>query len=162
MPRFGRALPAALEDGLRAARVEMIVHLGDFTASDVPDWFERIAPLEAVAGNNDPPELHERFGRRKILSVDRVRIGLVHGDGSRGTTEGRALHAFAESEVDVVCFGHSHVPVCARRGGVLVLNPGSPSDKRRQPRYSYALLFVDGGQVDGRLCFYDDKRIRIS
>jgi putative phosphoesterase len=158
MPRFGRALPAALERGLVAARVELILHLGDFTEPEVVGWFERIAPIEAVAGNNDPPVLHARFGVRKIVTVAHARIGLIHGHGRRGTTEQRARSAFSDEEVDLICFGHSHVPLCRRSGHSWLLNPGSPSDKRRQPRFSYALVTIRDGRVTPSLCFYDDKR----
>ena len=115
-PRFGRALPRALERGLRRAGVERILHLGDMTDLLVVPLFEAIAPFDAVAGNNDGAEIRARFGRRKIVAVEGVRIGLVHGDGKGGTTKSRALAAFAEDEVDVVLFGHSHRPVAGRVG----------------------------------------------
>jgi putative phosphoesterase len=158
MPRFGRALPVALASGLRAERVELILHVGDFTDPAIPALFEEIAPLEAVAGNNDPPALVARFGRRKILEVGGARIGLIHGDGMRGTTVSRSVAAFADDAVDVISFGHSHQPLCERRDGVWLVNPGSPTDKRRQPRYSYAFLDIARSRVTARLEFYDDKR----
>ena len=95
-PRFGRALPRALERGLRAANVERILHLGDMTDLLAVPLFEAIAPFDAVAGNNDGEAIRARFGRRKIVQVEDVRIGMVHGDGKRGTTMGRALGAFAD------------------------------------------------------------------
>jgi hypothetical protein len=155
LPRFGPHLPEALCRGLERARVELILHVGDFTGPGVPALFEALAPLEAVAGNNDPPRLVARFGRRKVLDVGGARIGLVHGDGRRGTTLGRSLAAFAGEAVDVICFGHSHQPVCERRGSAWLVNPGSPTDKRRQPRYSYAILDVRRGRVRARLVFFD-------
>src|SRR5262249_59662818 len=112
LPRFGPRLPTALVAGLRRARVELVLHLGDFTGPDIPDLFEALAPLEAVAGNNDSPALQRRFGRRKIVPAGGARIGLVHGDGRGGTTLSRSLAAFGADEVDVVCFGHSHQPLC--------------------------------------------------
>jgi uncharacterized protein len=121
----------------------------------VPRLFEGLAPLEAVAGNNDPPALVRRFGRRKVVTLDGVRIGLVHGDGTRGTTIDRSVAAFAEEPVDVICFGHSHQPVCERRGRTWVVNPGSPTDKRSQPRYSYAVLRIARGRVAPRIVFFD-------
>ena len=154
LPRFGDRLPAGLQRGLARARVELILHLGDFTGHDVPRLFEEMAPLEAVAGNNDPPALVRRFGRRKIVTLDGVRIGLVHGDGTRGTTIGRSLAAFDGEPVDVVCFGHSHQPVCERRDGHWLVNPGSPTDKRRQAQYSYAILRIERGRVVPRLVFF--------
>jgi putative phosphoesterase len=153
-PRFGRALPGALERGLRAAKVERILHLGDLTDPLAIPLFEAVAPFDAVAGNNDGEAIRERFGRRKIVQVEDVRIGMVHGDGKRGTTMGRALAAFAEDPVEVILFGHSHRPLVKRENGKLVANPGSPTDKRMNPRYSYAILTVDGKQADLRLRYY--------
>jgi len=153
-PRFGRVLPRALERGLRDAKVERILHLGDMTDLLAVPLFEAIAPFDAVAGNNDGEAIRARFGRRKIVRVEDVRIGMVHGDGKRGTTMGRALAAFAEEPVDVVLFGHSHFPLVRRHDGRLVANPGSPTDKRMNPRYSYAILTVDGAQANVRLRYY--------
>jgi putative phosphoesterase len=157
LPRFGRALPGALRDGLLNERVALIVHLGDFTGPEVPALFEALAPLEAVAGNNDPPELVDRFGWRKIVTVGGIRLGLVHGDGRHGTTRSRSLDTFAEDRVDVVCFGHSHQPLCERHESVWIVNPGSPTDKRAQPRYSYAILEIERGHIRPRLVFFDTR-----
>jgi putative phosphoesterase len=158
LPRFGPRLPDALSDGLRAERVGLIVHLGDFTGVDVPALFEAVAPLEAVSGNNDPPALRARFGQRKVIRVAGARLGLIHGDGRRGTTVTRSQDAFADGEVDVVCFGHSHRPLCERRGSAWLLNPGSPTDKRSEPRYSYAIIDIERGRARPRLVFFDDRR----
>jgi putative phosphoesterase len=158
LPRFGPRLPAALADGLRAERVGLIVHLGDFTGPEIPALFEALAPLEAVAGNNDPPALRTRFGTRKIVRVAGARLGLVHGDGRRGTTVSRSHEAFARDEVDVICFGHSHRPLCERRGAVWLLNPGSPTDKRSEARYSYGVIDIARGRVSPRLRFFDERR----
>jgi uncharacterized protein len=159
LPRFGRRLPGQLVRGLEAAHVELILHLGDFTGAEVPALFEVLAPFDAVAGNNDGPELVERFGRRKVLDVGGVRIGLTHGDLGLGrTTPERAPRTFAPDEVDVVLFGHSHIPLVQRLlDGRLLVNPGSPTDKRRQPRYSWALLTIEGGRVAAELHFFDDR-----
>jgi putative phosphoesterase len=162
LPRFGDRLPEALARGLRRERVRLILHLGDFTGPEVPRLFEEIAPLEAVAGNNDPPALVRRFGRRKILTLAGVRVGMVHGDGLRGTTIGRSVAAFADEPVDVVCFGHSHQPVCERRRATWIVNPGSPTDKRRQARYSYAMLTIEQGHVVARLVFFGPSARRPS
>ena len=158
LPRFGDRLPGPLLDGLREERVDLIVHLGDFTGPEIPDLFEALGPLEAVAGNNDPPAVAARFGRHKVVPVSGVRLGLVHGDGRRGTTVSRSLAAFAAGSVDVICFGHSHQPLCERRGALWLVNPGSPTDKRRQPRYSYAILDIVRGGVRPRLVFFDRRR----
>ena len=158
LPKFGRVLLRALVDGVRAARVDLILHLGDFTEPFVPGLFEALAPFDAVAGNNDGPELVERFGRRKVLELDGVRVGLTHGDlgiAARTSAE-RARATFAGEDVAAVLFGHSHAPLVVP-GALLLVNPGSPTDKRAQPRYSWALVRVEGGQVEAGLRFFDDR-----
>jgi uncharacterized protein len=160
LPRFGDRLPAGLCRGLSEERVALILHLGDFTGSEIPRLLEAVAPVEAVAGNNDPPDLVQRFGRRKIVTLGGVRIGMVHGDGMHGTTMSRSLRAFEPDEVDVICFGHSHQPMCERRGGIWLVNPGSPTDKRAQSRYSYAILDIKNRRVVPRLVFFDRTRVK--
>jgi putative phosphoesterase len=156
LPRFGTALPRALVEGLQAAKVSRILHCGDFTEPLAADLCAAIAPFDAVAGNNDGEELWNRFGRKKIVHVEDVAIGMIHGDSQRPAAA-TALAAFAHERVDVICFGHSHVPLIERRGGILLVNPGSPTDKRRMPRYSYALLHVDGSRIQAELYEYDDR-----
>lgn len=146
LPHFGRSLPRVLAEGL--AGVDLILHLGDFTGADVPALFEAIAPLEAVAGNNDGPELILRFGRRKVITIAGVRIGMMHGDDPRFPARITVRHAFADDPPDVVCYGHSHIPECTQEGGTWYVNPGSPTDKRRMPDFSYAILTVRDGMVD--------------
>ena len=159
LPKFGRALPRGLVDGIRASRADLIVHLGDFTEPFVPALFEAIAPFDGVAGNNDGVALVERFGRRKVLELDGTRVGLTHGDlGLGATSHERARRAFAGEAVTLVMFGHSHVPLVEQvKGGPLLVNPGSPTDKRAQPRYSWALVEIDGGVVRAELHFFDDR-----
>lgn len=159
LPRFGRALPRALDAGLRAAAVERIVHCGDFTDPIAADLFEEIAPFDAVAGNNDGAELVRRFGRKKVLTIEDVRLGLVHGDEGRSNAERNALAAFADASVDVLCFGHSHRPCAEQHGSLLLLNPGSPTDKRVMPTYSYAILRIDGNRAAAELHSFTDRSI---
>lgn len=160
LPRFGRALPRALIAGLRDERVERILHCGDMTDLLAVDLFAEIAPVEAVAGNNDGEAIRTRFGRKKILAIDDVRIGMIHGDIGAHAAPRNALEAFAHDAVDVICFGHSHRALREQRDGRLLLNPGSPTDKRMNPRYSYAILRVDEGRVvDARLHYYFDRSV---
>jgi putative phosphoesterase len=118
----------------------------------VLDLLASIAPTDGVAGNNDPPELEVRLGRRKVVTVEGVRLGLTHGDlGPGRTTPQRALRAFAdEAGLAAILFGHSHIPLVERLpDGRWLVNPGSPTDKRRQRRFRWALLEVAGGVVAG-------------
>ena len=152
VPRFAHRLPEALTR-IAAERPDAIFHCGDFTSLDVVAPFERIAPFYAVAGNNDGPEIIARFGRRHVIELAQRRFGLVHGDGARGTTLGRARAAFADETVDAILFGHSHVPYFERHAGTIVLNPGSATDKRRQRRFSFAVLDV-AEEISPRLIFF--------
>ncbi|MBD5655076.1 MAG: metallophosphoesterase family protein, partial [Candidatus Eremiobacteraeota bacterium] len=154
LPRFN----ARLDDALRLValeRPEIILHCGDLTTLAATAAFERIAPVEAVAGNNDGPEIVERYGRRKIFRAGDLRIGMIHGDGERGTTLGRARAAFAGETLDAIVFGHSHIPYLERHDGVWVVNPGSITDRRRQPRYSFAMFDADAtSDIVPRLIYF--------
>jgi putative phosphoesterase len=153
---FGRSreLPRALAAGLQG--VDLILHAGDWMDEHIPDLFERIAPVDGVAGNNDGMEIVQRFGRSKILHLSGYRIGIVHGDGGRKTTLERAMDEFSDNTVDCIIFGHSHIPYHAVHQGILMLNPGSPTDKRRQPRYSFGILKLEEA-MEAELYFYDDR-----
>lgn len=160
LPRFGRGLPRALLQGLAGANLSRILHAGDHTAPFVADSLAEIAPVEAVAGNNDPVELLERFGTSRTLEIGGVRIGLTHGHLGRGrTTPERALDAFREDPIALVVFGHSHQPLwrppTVERPGLL--NPGSPTDRRREPSYSYALLEVGPSGISARIVRFVDR-----
>ncbi|MBP1995285.1 metallophosphoesterase family protein [Paenibacillus eucommiae] len=147
-------LPDALVEGLTG--VDLILHAGDWMSPRVIDLLERIAPCSGVAGNNDGQEIIERFGRKRLLTLDGYRIGIVHGDGYRQTTEERARASFLEERPDVVIFGHSHIPYVQLVDGILMFNPGSPTDKRKQPRFSYGILELNE-QIHAQHVFYDNK-----
>src|SRR3954467_987724 len=162
LPRFGRSLPQALVDGFARERIERIVPAGDRTTPPALDLLEVVAPVDGVAGNNDGPELHDRFGTRRVLELDGVRIGLTHGHLGEGrTTEERARNLFAdEGGLAAIVFGHSHIPVIRRPAtGPWLINPGSPTDKRRQPAFTWALLETTPGEiVRVELVSFDSRR----
>jgi uncharacterized protein len=155
LPRFGRALPSPLTDALRAT--DLVLHAGDHTEPFVLEMLEALAPTVAVAGNNDSAELVARLGLSRIVTVEEVRIGLTHGHAGPGrTTPDRAARAFADAHppVDAVAFGHSHQPMIERRNGIWLLNPGSPTDRRRQPSFSFLRLTVRGATLAPDLVTY--------
>jgi uncharacterized protein len=134
-----RALPDALVERLRT--VDLILHAGDLISLAALEQLRALAPVEAVHGNVDELNVRLMLPRKRIVTAGRFRIGLVHGDtGSGITTPERARRTFEHEQVDCVVFGHSHSPLLLRHGGVLLLNPGSPTDKRREPRASFALI----------------------
>lgn len=154
MPSRAKGLPKELAEGLTG--VDLIVHAGDWVAPEVADLLEKIAPVAGVAGNNDGDEIIARYGRKKILELAGFKVGLVHGDGIKWTTEKRAREAFRGEEVDIIIFGHSHTPFKDEVEGVLLFNPGSPTDKRRQALFSYGIIEL-GDTVEARHFFYPDK-----
>lgn len=151
IPSRARELPPEVLSGLDG--VDLIIHAGDLVHSNVLSRLARIAPVHAVCGNMDPPPLRRILPRRQVVEAQGWRIGVVHGDGSSGSTLTRALRSF--KDVDCIVFGHSHRAVCVRQEGLLLLNPGSPTDKRMSPQYSYAILTLSATGVDGQIVYFD-------
>lgn len=146
VPRRARRLPPQLLKGLEQAKVDYILHAGDLVDMAVLDELSAIAPVSAVAGNMDGWETSFRLPRQRTATVGGVSIGLAHGDQGHGPdTPTRAFSLFAGTGVAAVVFGHSHIPWCEYREGILLFNPGSPTDPRRQPNPSYGLIHVEGG-----------------
>ncbi|MDP4097413.1 metallophosphoesterase [Paenibacillus sp. P96] len=150
-----RGLPSALLKELSGA--DLILHAGDWTDWSVYEKLSAFAPVEGIAGNNDGPIIVQRLGYERIVEVEGKRIGIVHGDGFRGTTEERAIATFAGRQMDCIIYGHSHIPALSTLDGVMVLNPGSPTDKRRQEQYSFAVLTLKDGRLEARHIFFADK-----
>ena len=159
MPHMGKWLPRAVVDGMRRANVDVLVHCGDMLESSVIPELEAIAPLQAVAGNNDSFDLLRKFGERKVLTFGGIRIGMVHGHGAAGRerTPDYAFRQFQHEDVNAVLFGHSHIPLCEWRGDRLLFNPGSPTDKRRQPEYSYGIIVIEDERIEPELRFFANK-----
>lgn len=151
----GARLPEELVLGL--AGVDLILHAGDWTSPRVIGELERIAPVDGVAGNNDGPDIVNRFGYKKLVEAAGVRIGVIHGDGYAKTTERRAFDAFEGENVQMIIFGHSHIPHLEMKSGILMFNPGSPTDKRRQPLYSYGILEIREGQLSAVHRYYSSR-----
>jgi putative phosphoesterase len=152
MPKRAKALPETVRTAL--ADADHIIHAGDITDPAVLDMLAGFAPITAVAGNADPPELSEALGEKKLLFLDGFRFGIYHGHGSKGKTLDRALNTFTGQTVDAIIFGHSHNPYLERHGGVLVMNPGSPTDKRRNAYYSYGVIET-GEKLSGHIMYFD-------
>ncbi|MNW66269.1 Phosphodiesterase YfcE [compost metagenome] len=115
--------------------------------------------MEGIAGNNDGAEIIRRLGERKIVTLEGVRIGMIHGHApySRKGTDGNALLAFEGEKVDCILFGHSHQPLLRQEGDILLFNPGSPTDKRREKQYSFGLMDIEEGKISARHIFYDSR-----
>lgn len=133
--------------------VDIILHAGDILIEEVIIELETIAPVYAVAGNNDSYEMLDRYGTKKIITVNGKRIGLTHGT-SRGKTYMNAYAEFLGDNVDCVVYGHSHKPHNEIINGILFFNPGSPTSRRFEPRYSLGILQVDS-EITGEIIYFD-------
>ena len=145
LPRGQRRLPEACVAHLRAA--ELIVHAGDICTVAVLEELRSIGPpLVAVHGNVDEPALKEMLPQRLKVTIGEVRVGVVHDAGPAARRLQRLSAAFPDCEA--VIFGHSHIPLHERRGSFQIFNPGSPTDRRRQPERTMGLLSIEGAAVD--------------
>ncbi len=124
-------------------KVDLIVHAGDFCSVADLEVFKRVGEVKSVYGNMDDLDLVNKIPQRLIFEAGGLRIGVVHGCGSARKNLEYVQQEFQKDKVDVVIFGHSHVPVNQMIDGVLYLNPGSPTDKVLTPYRSYAFLEIE-------------------
>lgn len=132
---------------------DMILHAGDILIDEVIIELETIAPVYAVAGNNDGYDMLYKYGSKRIIEANGKRIGLTHGTSGRRTYL-NAYAEFLENNVDCVVYGHSHKPHNEVIGGVLFFNPGSPISRRFEPRYSLGILYVEK-DIKGEIIYFD-------
>ncbi len=134
------SLPGKVFDIFRG--VDLILHAGDIVDLSVLDELRALAPVEAVAGNMDGPEVHQVLPAKKVLSLGRFRIGLIHGKFKIPIQREMIRREF--EAVDIIVYGHSHTPFWGVENGVRFLNPGSPTDNVHAPYHSVAILDIDG------------------
>lgn len=150
-----KQLPSHLVKDLETA--DMIIHAGDWKELTVYHQLAQYSEVIGVAGNVDGPDIVEKFGLKKTIGINGFKIGIVHGHGSKQTTEKRALAAFENDQVDVIIYGHSHVPVNKLVNGLILFNPGSPTGKRRQAQVSYGIIEIEGENLQLEHVFFNDK-----
>jgi len=144
LPRGNRRLPDACFTLLRGA--DAVLHAGDFVALEVLRELERLGPpVLGVHGNVDHADVRAALPETREDAFGGVRIAMVHDAGpSRGRLE-RLRRRFPDA--DAVVFGHSHIPLYEEQDGFRIFNPGSPTDRRRQPRHTMGIATVDGPTV---------------
>jgi len=143
-PRFWKRCPPGVAQHLQHA--ELILHAGDVCTPAVLDELGRFAPVRAVLGNNDGPEV-AAWGATGTLQfdVEGVAVAMIHDSGPRSGRIGRLRRQFPTAQL--VIFGHSHIPWDQTEGDLRILNPGSPTDKRRQPHGTLSLLDITEGAI---------------
>jgi uncharacterized protein len=150
VPVRARDLPALLWTAVDAA--DVVVHAGDWVSIDLLDALEaRAARLVGVYGNNDGPALRARLPEVARVELAGVRVAVVHETGASAGRERRCAAAYPD--VDVLIFGHSHIPwdstsTRADGGTLRLLNPGSPTDRRRQPTFTWMTAVAHDGRLD--------------
>jgi uncharacterized protein len=144
MPRGGRRLPEACVERIAAA--DLLLHAGDFSTLDVLRELEAIGPpVIGVHGNVDSADLRRLLPQEQVAAADGARIAMVHDAGPRTGRLERMRRRFGDC-ADVVVFGHSHLPLHEQApDGFQILNPGSPTERRRAPSHTMGRIHVSDG-----------------
>ncbi len=145
VPRRARDLPPQVWDAVDVA--DVVLHAGDWVDVSLLDaLIRRSSTLVGVYGNNDGDALRRRLPEVARLELDGLRIAIVHETGAARGREARCAAAYPD--VDVLVFGHSHIPWdSVAANGLRLLNPGSPTDRRRQPSPTYMTGRVSNGRL---------------
>src|SRR5689334_7476888 len=149
VPVRARALPAQVWHAIETA--DVVIHAGDWVVVSLLDAFEdavarRHARLIGCYGNNDGPALRARLPEVARATVDGLRLAVVHEPGSSAGRDARCAARFPD--VDLLVFGHSHIPWDTTAAtGLRLLNPGSPTDRRRQPFATFMTATVQRGRL---------------
>lgn len=162
-----RRLPFVLPEKLYKVfgEVDMILHAGDIQSDEVIMELATFAPVYAVAGNCDGWDLVHSLGRKRVIDVRGLKIGLTHGT-SRGENAWLAAYreftevhseivSIGKPKLDCLVYGHTHVPQIIRKNGMLIVNPGSAVDKRNQPHTTVAILEICEGKAEAYIVELD-------
>jgi putative phosphoesterase len=129
---------------------DLILHSGDFVSVAFLEKLRGIGPpVEAVSGNMDEPALKAALPKVRVVEVGEVRIGIVHDAGSRAGREARLAARFEDCAAAV--YGHTHIPQVMRFQHLWVLNPGSPTERRRAPSHTMLVLQIKGMRLTPEL-----------
>jgi putative phosphoesterase len=143
-PRRWRSCPPQVAAYLRG--VDLILHAGDVCTAGVLDELAAFAPVQVVCGNNDGPDVAAWGAPESLeLDVEGLRVAMVHDSGPAAGRTARMRRRFPTAEL--VVFGHSHIPLDQTGDGVRIFNPGSPTDRRRQPHGTLGVLQVRRGRL---------------
>jgi uncharacterized protein len=145
LPKRAKDLPAAVWSAVD--QVDVVIHAGDWVEPDLLDALEeRAKRVVACWGNNDGAELRRRLPERADVVLDGVRFTVTHETGASTGRDARMARQYPDT--DVLVFGHSHIPWdTTTETGLRLLNPGSPTDRRRQPHHTYMTATVQDGEL---------------
>jgi uncharacterized protein len=148
LPRGSRVLPDACVERLRVA--DLILHGGDLLSLAFLEELRSFGPpVQAVHGNADEPALKELLPRELVVAAGAVQIGMVHNGGPAAGRPERLAARFPGCAA--VVYGHSHLPDVVRVGKTWILNPGSPTERRRAPERTMLELWIEGAKLVPKL-----------
>ena len=150
LPRSARRLPDACVE--RIAEADLLLHAGDFSTLEVLRELEAIGPpVAGVQGNVDSADLRRLLPAERVVDAEGARIGMIHDAGPRTGRLERLRRHFGD-RAGVVVFGHSHLPLHEQApDGFQILNPGSPTERRRAPRHTMGLIHAGAGLLSCEL-----------
>jgi hypothetical protein len=148
LPRGTRRIPDSCLERLRTA--DLILHGGDISTLAVLEELRALGPpVHAVFGNADEPAVRELLPKELVVEAGGARIGMAHVPGPRAGREERLVKRFPGC--DAVIYGHTHLSEVMREGGVWILNPGSPTERRKAPTHTMLLLEIGAGKITPEL-----------
>lgn len=135
-------LPAKLLEDIKQA--DVLIHAGDFVSLGLLNELRLICKkVVAVRGNMDPAELTSKLPEKEVFKAGKFKIGIMHGFGAPDKIAESLLEVFKKDKPDLIVFGHSHIPLNEKSGGVIIFNPGSPTDKIYAPYNSYGIIEIN-------------------
>lgn len=134
--------------------VDLIIHAGDYTSLEALEVTKKYKKFVGVWGNVDGPEIRSLLKEKEIILLEGYRIGIFHGHGTKGYTFDRVYEVFKEDDVDIIIFGHSHQPLVRTKNGILMINPGSFTNKRKERWFSYIVLELHQENIDLQIKFF--------
>jgi len=140
IPNRADKIPEAVCEDFK--KVDMILHAGDFVELSVLEKLKTLAPVKAVIGNMDHPEVVNLLSKKEIIEAGNFKIGLIHGYGPPFGLQERIKKEFT-GKVDIIVYGHSHRAVKEMKDGILFFNPGSVTDKVFSPYNSYGIIEIN-------------------
>ena len=155
LPRGARRIPDACVERMRES--DLVIHAGDISTREVLKQIEAAVdkPVAAVHGNVDTAELQQHLPEARVIDADGAKIAVVHDAGPATGRLTRMRKRFPDT--NAVVFGHSHIPLHERDDdtGFQIFNPGSPTDRRRQPKYTMGVAHADNGELTFELVRLD-------
>ncbi len=121
----------------------MILHAGDLISLDVLGDLEKIAPVAAVSGNMDNSDTKAKLPKKQVIKIDKYRIGLIHDPGNLKKKGEILKNYFPTDKLDILIFGHTHIPICDTYKKTIFFNPGSATDTIFAPYKSVGLIYLN-------------------